>query len=103
LPPDFNTPSKGIRVLKVPLGTLTFTSSFIKDALVEDVQHVGLFLRMGDVQVTFGILIRFVQHPLYLLQCTPPSSTFTKSIISFYSSLLQMFAHLLGPRSFDSP
>jgi hypothetical protein len=58
---------------------------------------------MGDVQVTFGILIRFVQCPSYLLQCTFPSSTFAKSFISFDFSLLQMFGRLLGPRSFDSP
>ncbi len=43
--PNFNTPSqfttssKGIRVLGVPLGTLIFTSSFIKNALLKDVQH----------------------------------------------------------------
>jgi hypothetical protein len=35
--------------LGVPLGTITFTSSFIKEALQQDVQHVDLFLRMGDV------------------------------------------------------
>jgi len=43
LPPDFNTPSqfttpsKGIRVLGVPFNTSLFTSSFIKDALLDDV------------------------------------------------------------------
>jgi hypothetical protein len=31
------------------LGILTFTSSFIKDALQKDAQHVDFFLRMGDV------------------------------------------------------
>jgi hypothetical protein len=36
-PSQFTTPSKGIKVLKVPLGTSSFTSSFIKDALLEDV------------------------------------------------------------------
>jgi hypothetical protein len=46
--------------LKVLLGTLTFTSSFIKYALLDVVQHVDLFPRMGDVQVTFKILIPFV-------------------------------------------
>jgi hypothetical protein len=43
------TPSKGVRVLGVPLDILTFTSSFIKDALLKNVQHVDLFFRMGDV------------------------------------------------------
>jgi hypothetical protein len=33
----------------------------------------------------------------------PPSSTFIKSLISFYSSLLQVLGHLLGLGSFDSP
>jgi hypothetical protein len=33
----FYTPSKGIRVLGVPLGSSSFTSSFIKDVLLEDV------------------------------------------------------------------
>ncbi len=62
LSPNFNTPShfttpfEGIRILEVPLGTLTFTSSFVKDALQEDVQHVDLLFKMGDVQVAFGIL-----------------------------------------------
>jgi hypothetical protein len=41
--------------LGVPLGTPSFTLSFIKDALVKDVQHVDLLLKMGDVQVAFGI------------------------------------------------
>jgi hypothetical protein len=64
LPPNFNTPSqfttrpKGFKVLGVPLGTLTFTSSFIKDALLKDVQHVNLLPRMGDAQMAFGILTR---------------------------------------------
>jgi hypothetical protein len=58
---------------------------------------------MGDVQVAFGILIWFVQCPSYLLWCTPPSSTFIESFISFNSSFLQMFGHLLGLGSFDSP
>jgi hypothetical protein len=34
---DFNTPLKGIRVLGVPLGISSFTSSFIKDVMVKDV------------------------------------------------------------------
>jgi hypothetical protein len=39
---------------------------------------------------------------LYLLQCTPPSSTFIKSFISFDSYILQVFRRLLGPISFDN-
>jgi len=65
---------------------------------------VDLFPIMGDVQMAFGILTHcFVQCPLYFLQCTPLSSTFIKSFISFDSSLLQMFERLLGLGSFNSP
>jgi hypothetical protein len=65
---------------------------------------VNLLFRMNDVQVAFGILTHcFVQWLSYLLQCTPPSSTFIKSLTSFDSSLLQVFGHLLGPRSFNNP
>jgi hypothetical protein len=37
LPPNFNTPSKGIKISGVLLGNSTFTSSFIKDVLLKDV------------------------------------------------------------------
>jgi len=64
---------------------------------------VDLFLKMGDVKVKFEILIHcFMQWPSYFLRCTPSSSTFVKTFISFDSSLFQMFGHLLGPGSFDS-
>jgi hypothetical protein len=64
-PSQFTSPSKGIKILGVPLGTLIFTSSFIKDAMLEDVR---LFPRMGDVQVAFGILTHcLVQHSSYFL------------------------------------
>ncbi len=64
---------------------------------------MDLFPRMVDVQMVFGILIRcFVQCPLYILQCTPPYSTFRKSLISFDSSFHKVFRCLLGPGSFDS-
>jgi len=97
LPLDFNTPSQRINVLEVPLGTLTFTSSFIRDALLEDVRHVDLLLKMGDVHVAFGILTCFMQCPLYFLRYTLPSSTFTESLISFDSSFLQLFGCLFNP------
>ncbi len=86
------------------MGTSSLTSSFIKDTLLKDVWHLDLLLKLGDVKVTFKILIHyFVQWPSYLLCCTSPFSTFINSLISFYSSLLQMFGCLLGPWSFDSP
>jgi hypothetical protein len=31
------------------LGASSFTSSFIKNIMVEDIRHIHLFLRMGDV------------------------------------------------------
>jgi hypothetical protein len=67
-PSLFNTPSEGIKVLGVPLGTSSSTSSFIENVLLEDVWHVDLLLKMGDVHVIFGILTHyFMQWPLYLL------------------------------------
>ncbi len=83
--------------------TLSFTSSFIKDAMLEDVQRVSLLAKMGGVQIIFVILIHcFVQRPSYLLQCTPFTFTFIKSLTSFDSSFFQMFGRLLGPKSFDN-
>jgi hypothetical protein len=55
LPPNFNTPSQiitpfeRIRVLEVLLGTITFTSFFMKFFLQEDVRNVDLLPRMDDV------------------------------------------------------
>jgi hypothetical protein len=90
--------------LKVPLGTSSFTSSFIKDALLEDVWHGNLFPKMGDAHVAFKILTHyFMQQLLYLLRYTLPSSTFIKSFTSFDSSLLQMFGRLLDPGCFNNP
>jgi len=40
----------------------------MKDAMLKDVRHVNLFLRMGDVQVTLRILTHyFVQQLSYFL------------------------------------
>jgi hypothetical protein len=73
-------------------------------ALLEDVQHVDLLIKLNNVQVTFGILIHwFMQWPLYLLRYKLLFSTFIDSLVSFDSSLLQMFGCLLGPWSFNSP
>jgi len=96
---QFTTSLEGIRILGLPLCTSSFTPSFIKNALLENVWHVDLLFKMGDVQVAFGILTHyFMQRPSYLLQCTSPSFTFT-----FDFSLLQVFGCLLSPRSFDNP
>jgi hypothetical protein len=102
-PFQFNAPSKGIRVLRVPLGISSFTSSFIKNVMLEDVWHVDLLPIMGDAQITFRLVTHnFVQWPSYLLQWTPSSSTFIKFLFSFDISVLQMFKRLLGQGSFDS-
>jgi hypothetical protein len=55
-----------------------------KNTLLEDVHRVDLFFKLGDVQVTFGILIHcYAQQPLYQLRCTPPSPTFIDSPLFF--------------------
>ncbi len=70
-PIQFNTTLEGINVLGVPLGTSSFTSSFINDALRKDVRHANLFLKIDDVQVVYGILTHcFMQQPSYILCCT---------------------------------
>jgi hypothetical protein len=48
-PPQFNTPLEGIKVFGVPLGTSSFTSFFIINALLKYVQHVNILLKMNDV------------------------------------------------------
>jgi hypothetical protein len=100
-PSQFITPSKGIKVLGVLLNTITFTSSFIEKALQKDVRHWTFSLKW--VMFKWPLKTCFVQHPSYLLWCTPPSSTFRESLTSFNTSLHEMFGRLLGPWSFNSP
>jgi hypothetical protein len=46
------------------MGTSSFISSFIKDALPKDVHHMNFFPKMGDVWITFEILTHyFMQQP----------------------------------------
>jgi hypothetical protein len=90
--------------LGVPLSTSSFKSSFIKNTLLKDVWHVDLLPELGDVHVAFRFLTHcYTQWPSYLLCCTFPFPTFINSFVSFDFSFLQMFGHLLGPWSFDSP
>ncbi len=64
--------------------------------MLKDVQHVDLLLKMGDVQVAFGILTHsFMQRPSYILQCTHSFSTFMESFSSFDSFFFQVFGRLL--------
>jgi hypothetical protein len=90
VPPDFNTPSQfstpfeGIRVLGVPLGTITFRSSFIKEALQEDVRHVNGWCSCGpwNFNSLFCVapIVSFIMHfsifhlhkVLYFLWLLPP-------------------------------
>jgi hypothetical protein len=46
---NFCTPNGGIRVLDVPLGSFSLTSSFLQEALDDDVQHINALPRLGDV------------------------------------------------------
>lgn len=65
---------------------------------------MNLLFRMGDVQIAFKILTHcFMQQPSYILLYILPSSTFIESFIYFHYSSFQMFGHLLGLDSFDSP
>jgi hypothetical protein len=43
-------------VMGFPFGFVLFSSFVLQDALDEDVRHVDVFLRLGDVHVAFGIL-----------------------------------------------
>jgi hypothetical protein len=45
----FYTFENGIRVLGMPFGSFDFASSFIQEALDEDVWHVQVFLTLMDV------------------------------------------------------
>jgi hypothetical protein len=54
---DFLCILDGIKVLDTLFGSIFFTSSFLQDALDEDVHHVDVFLRLGDVQIVFGMHI----------------------------------------------
>jgi hypothetical protein len=50
----FKTPSKGFKNLGFSLSISSFTSFFIKDVLLENVQLV-IFFQMGDIQITFEV------------------------------------------------
>ncbi len=43
-------------VMGFPFGSMLFSFSVLHDVLDEDVCHVDVFLRSGDVHVAFGIL-----------------------------------------------
>jgi hypothetical protein len=50
LPPSgFCIPVEGIRVLGVPSRSFSFVFFFLLEALNDDVQHVDVLLKLGDV------------------------------------------------------
>jgi hypothetical protein len=63
--------------------------SFLQKALDDNVCHVDVLLRLGDVQVTLGILSQcFAQKPSYLLHYFPPVSGFWDQFATFDYALL---------------
>jgi hypothetical protein len=44
-----------IGVLGVSFGFASFSSSFLQDVLNEDVCHVEMLPKLGDVEIVFGI------------------------------------------------
>jgi hypothetical protein len=47
------------------------------EALIEDVRHVDMFLKLGDVQVVFGVsLLTFHLEVFFLFDCFSPLSGF---------------------------
>lgn len=45
----FNTLIGGIRVLDIPLGSLSFTSFFFQKVLDDDIQHIDALHELGDL------------------------------------------------------
>jgi hypothetical protein len=48
-----------LKVFGIPIGFSLLISLFINDVLLQNLKNVKLFLRMGDVQITFGTFIWF--------------------------------------------
>ncbi len=93
----FCTLIKGIRVLGVPLGSFSFTSSFLQDALDNDVHHFNVFSKSRDVQVAFGIFIHCFAQKLYLFFGSFfPFSDFQHHFTSFDSTFIWVFGIFLG-------
>ncbi len=91
-------------VLGVPLGSFSITCFFFHDVVNDDVQHIDALLRLGDVQVAFGIVVRcFMQRPYYLPHSFPPFLDFQRHLASFYSTFIRVYGRLLGPSSLECP
>ncbi len=78
LPPsNIHTFVRDIKVLGVPLRSISFTSSFLLVTLDNDVQHIDAFSKLGDMKVAFEILTCcFAQMPYYFLHFPPPTPRF---------------------------
>jgi hypothetical protein len=60
-------------ILGVLLGLFSFTSFFLHDILDDDVQHINVFPKSGDVQLALGIFICcFLQKSYYFFRSFPP-------------------------------
>jgi len=83
LPTKFYCPLSNIKILGVPFGSISFTSSFLQEVLGKDVWHVNVFLILRDVYVTFDFFLDV--SPISLLFCfgASPLSRFLKSTCYF--------------------
>jgi len=63
--------------------------------LNNDVQHIDALSKVGDVQVAFGIFIRFMRRPYYLCHFFPPLLDFQRQLTSYYLTLIHVFGRLL--------
>jgi hypothetical protein len=59
-------------VLCISFGFVYLISSFLQGALDEDVWHVSVFLKLRDVQVTFGIFFYVLCKELPICYVIPP-------------------------------
>jgi hypothetical protein len=71
-PLGFYTLVGGIRVLGVSLGSLSFTSFFLQEALDDDIQHIDAFHELGDLGFSLfhpaALLISSFFPPLHNFQ-----------------------------------
>jgi len=92
-----NTPFKGFKVFFILMGS----TSFIENSLLEDLKHVDLLPKIGEIQIIFGILAHlFLQCPSYFLWYIFPILKFKNLFTSFDLSLFRIFEHIINPRFF---
>jgi hypothetical protein len=83
-------------VLGVILGLFSFNFYFFHDILDDDVQHINIFPKLGDVQLALGIFICcFLQKPYYFLHSSPQLLDFQRQQTSFDSTLIGVFERFL--------